>query len=75
LYLAKQELIALLRDEEGFVGCGITKESEQVDDLALQVLVRSEDSPVVAKVPRYHGLYRVLYRVVGDIQIQEMGLE
>jgi len=74
LYLAKQELIALLQNEEGFVGVGITTEGDNISNMALQVLVRSEDSPVVAKIPQYHGLYMVLHRAVGDIAIQEMGI-
>jgi len=75
LYLAKQELFKVLRQEEGFVGITISGESKNIKSLALQVLVRKQDSPVVAKIPRFIGLYRVRYKVVGDdVPVQQLDI-
>jgi hypothetical protein len=75
LYNAKEDLINLLQDEDGFVGVGITTESKDISELALCVLYRQVDSPIAAKIPKYFEGYRVVRRIVGDVSIQELGFD
>jgi len=75
LYNAKEKLIDLLQYKEAFVGVGITTESADIAEQALRVFVRTIDSPVIIEIPRYFEGYRILYRVVGDTPIQELGFD
>lgn len=75
LYNAKEKLIDLLQYKEGFVGVEITTESVDISEQALRVLVRATDSLVIVEIPKYFEGYRILYRVVGNVSIQELGLD